>query len=49
MFKPTKKDCYTFKASINYINWLTSPDFNIVNAYTVNNLDSLMLVADELY
>lgn len=41
-----KKTVILSKASTNYINWLTSPDFNIVNAYTVNNLDSLMLVAD---
>ena len=34
------------KASTNYINWLTELDFNIVNAYTINNLVSLMLVAD---
>ena len=41
-----KKTVILSKASTNYTNWLTSPDFNIVNAYTVNNLDSLMLVAD---
>ena len=41
-----KKTIILSKASTNYINWLTSLDFNIVNAYTINNLDSLMLVAD---
>ena len=41
-----KKTIILSKASTNYINWLTALDFNIVSAYTINNLDSLMLVAD---
>ena len=34
------------KASPNYINWLSAPKINIVNAYDCNNLDSLLLIAD---
>ena len=34
------------KASPNYINWLSDPEINIVNAYDCNNLDSLLLIAD---
>ena len=34
------------KASANYVNWLTDPNFNIVNAYDCKNLDSLILLAD---
>ena len=41
-----KKTIILSKASTNYINWLTAPDFNLVNAYAIDNLDSLMLVAD---
>ena len=41
-----KKTIILSKASTNYINWLTVPDFNLVNAYAIDNLDSLMLVAD---
>ena len=41
-----KKTIILSKASTNYINWLTAPDFNLVNAYVIDNLDSLMLVAD---
>ena len=41
-----KKTIVLSKASTNYINWLTAPDFNLVNAYAIDNLDSLMLVAD---
>tara|TARA_B100000965_G_scaffold118842_1_gene98031 strand:- start:123 stop:881 length:759 start_codon:yes stop_codon:yes gene_type:complete len=41
-----KKTIILSKASTNYINWLTSPDFNLVNAYTIKNLDSLLLVSD---
>ena len=41
-----KKTIILSKASTNYINWLTAPEFNLVNAYAIDNLDSLMLVAD---
>ena len=41
-----KKTIILSKASTNYVNWLTNPDFNIVNAYDCKNLDSLVLLAD---
>lgn len=41
-----KKTIILSKASTNYVNWLTDPNFNIVNAYDCKNLDSLILLAD---
>ena len=41
-----KKTIILSKASTNYVNWLTDPNFNVVNAYDCNNLDSLILLAD---
>tara|TARA_B100001113_G_scaffold107456_1_gene87142 strand:- start:3099 stop:3869 length:771 start_codon:yes stop_codon:yes gene_type:complete len=41
-----KKTIILSKASANYVNWLTDPNFNIVNAYDCKNLDSLILLAD---
>jgi len=41
-----KKTIILSKASPNYVNWLMDSNFNIVNAYDCNNLDSLLLLAD---
>lgn len=41
-----KKTIILSKASANYVNWLTDPNFNIVNAYDCKNLDSIILLAD---
>ena len=41
-----KKTIILSKASTNYVNWLMDSNFNIVNAYDCNNLDSLLLLAD---
>lgn len=34
------------KASANYVNWLSDPYINIINAYDCTNLDSILLLAD---
>ena len=34
------------KASANYVNWLSDPYINIINAYDCSNLDSILLLAD---
>jgi putative glutamine amidotransferase len=34
------------KASANYVNWLSDPYINIINAYDCTNLDSILMLAD---
>jgi len=34
------------KASANYVNWLSDPYINIINAYDCTNLDSILLLAN---
>ena len=34
------------KASNNYIQWIESPNVNILDAYTINNTDSILALAD---
>ena len=41
-----KKTIILSKASSNYINWLTDENYNLINAYESNNIDSIMLIAD---
>jgi len=41
-----KKTIILSKASSNYVNWLTDENYNLINAYESNNIDSIMLIAD---
>lgn len=49
LFTSCKKDKKTIilsKASSNYVEWLKSEDFHIIDAYTIKNTDSILKLAD---
>ena len=41
-----KKNILLSKASSNYEKWLEDDNYNILNAYQANNLDSLLSITD---
>ena len=41
-----KKNILLSKSSFNYVKWLEDENYNILNAYQANNLDSLLSIAD---
>ena len=41
-----KKNILLSKSSFNYVKWLEDENYNILNAYRANNLDSLLSIAD---
>jgi len=41
-----KKNILLSKASFNYEKWLEDENYNILNAYQTNNLDSLLSISD---
>ena len=41
-----KKNILLSKSSFNYVKWLEDENYNILNAYQANNLDSLLSITD---
>ena len=44
--KKDKKTIILSKASSNYVEWLKSEEFHIIDAYTIKNTDSILKLAD---